>query len=130
MKMIEGAKYQLDRNITVGRFRIDAGEVFTLVSFNPDSELSTVEKDGVEFFIDTDYLKPVQQQKPAHYDSSIDTIDFMRANKSSLQVEGFLWGNVVKYLQRYEHKGTPVEDLNKAATYLNLLIEEVTRDER
>ena len=36
---------------------------------------------------------------------------------------GFLDGNVIKYLARYKHKGTPLEDLRKAAKYLEWLIE-------
>lgn len=66
-----------------------------------------------------------EPSKPAHYDTGIDTIAFMRANCPPEQVEGFLRGNVFKYLQRYPSKGTPVEDLKKARHYIEMLIEEV-----
>ena len=63
--------------------------------------------------------------KPDHYDTGIDTIAFMRANCPPEQVEGFLRGNALKYLQRYPSKGTPVEDLKKARHYIDMLIEEL-----
>lgn len=66
-----------------------------------------------------------EPSKPAHYDTGIDTIAFMRANCPPEQVEGFLRGNALKYLQRYPAKGTPVEDLKKARHYIEMLIEEV-----
>ena len=31
---------------------------------------------------------------------------------------GFELGNVIKYIARYKHKGTPVKDLEKATWYL------------
>ncbi len=37
--------------------------------------------------------------------------------------EGFLWGNILKYLFRYRLKGDPRGDLLKAQTYLTWLIE-------
>ena len=40
---------------------------------------------------------------------------------------GYLEGNVVKYLTRYRHKGTPAEDLQKAKHYLEKLIEIQTK---
>lgn len=66
-----------------------------------------------------------EPQKPAHYDTGIDTIAFLRANCPPEQVEGFLRGNAIKYLQRYASKGTPVEDLKKSRHYIDMLIEEL-----
>jgi len=39
--------------------------------------------------------------------------------------QGFNWmaGNIIKYIWRYRHKGTPLQDLLKAREYLNMLIE-------
>lgn len=39
--------------------------------------------------------------------------------------ETYLWGNCLKYLQRYRRKGRPVEDLEKVRHYLDQLIQEV-----
>lgn len=36
----------------------------------------------------------------------------------------FLEGNIVKYVVRWRHKGTGLEDLEKAQNYLNRLIQE------
>lgn len=62
-------------------------------------------------------------QKPAHYDTPIDTIDFMKANFSREAVEGFMRGNAIKYLQRAGKKGDKLDDLRKSAHYLQMLIE-------
>lgn len=63
--------------------------------------------------------------KPAHYDTGIDAIAFMRANCPPEQVEGFLRGNALKYLQRYDRKSQAVSDLKKAKHYVEMLIEEL-----
>lgn len=65
-----------------------------------------------------------EPSKPAHYDTGIDTIAFLRANCPPEQVEGFLRGNALKYLQRYDKKNG-VEDLRKAKHYVEMLIEEL-----
>jgi hypothetical protein len=38
------------------------------------------------------------------------------------QFKGFLWGNVIKYIARWQDKGG-VEDLRKARHYMDKLIE-------
>lgn len=55
----------------------------------------------------------------------IEVIDILKAKMSPEEYRGFLRGNALKYLFRYNHKGTPAEDLHKAQTYLGWLIEEV-----
>lgn len=62
-----------------------------------------------------------EPSKPAHYDTAIDTIDFMKANFSREAVEGFMRGNAIKYLQR--NKGQKLSDLKKCRHYLDMLIE-------
>jgi hypothetical protein len=62
---------------------------------------------------------------PKHYTiGKIEVLDFILD-----QDLPYLAGNCVKYLCRYRWKGKPVEDLEKAAFYLNRLIER-TRKER
>lgn len=34
----------------------------------------------------------------------------------------YMLGNVIKYINRHEHKGTPIQDLEKAARYLEMKI--------
>lgn len=56
---------------------------------------------------------------PRHYNTgNIEVIDAIEAWNL-----GFNLGNVVKYVARCDHKGTPLEDLRKAAWYLNREIE-------
>ena len=38
-------------------------------------------------------------------------------------LESFCRGNAIKYLMRYKHKGSPVQDLEKAKVYIDKLIE-------
>jgi len=64
-------------------------------------------------------------KNPLHYtQGEIECIDAIRAALSPDEFIGGLRWQVFKYLWRYKHKGTPVEDLNKASQYLSWLIEE------
>lgn len=80
---------------------------------------------------------PEQEQKqtkddiinrPTHYlVGGIETIDFIKAKLTAEQFEGYLLGNVIKYLSRYRHKNG-LEDLQKAGWYLTRLINEMGGD--
>ena len=61
---------------------------------------------------------------PSHYTwNKIECIDCVEAvTESYAGVDGFLAGNVVKYLYRANYKNG-IEDLEKARWYLNKLIE-------
>lgn len=62
---------------------------------------------------------------PGHYTSGgIECIEAIKASMTKEAYKGFLKGNVLKYLWRYESKGNPAEDLKKAKTYLEWLIKE------
>lgn len=59
---------------------------------------------------------------PAHYNRGpIETIDYLESCMSPEGFEGFLQGNILKYMSRYQLKGG-LEDLRKAQWYLNRLI--------
>lgn len=59
---------------------------------------------------------------PQHYNSgSIEVIDIIKDGSSPDEYEGFLRGNVVKYVLRYKHKNG-IQDLKKAKVYLEWLI--------
>lgn len=63
---------------------------------------------------------------PAHYiHDGIETIDVIKAWTSEEAYEGFLIGNVIKYISRWNDKGG-VEDLKKARWYLDKIIKECT----
>jgi hypothetical protein len=69
-------------------------------------------------------LSPDMVNRPPHYTSgpkcscgkTIECIDVVND-------KGFLIGNVIKYLWRCDAKGSPIQDLKKAAWYLQKEIE-------
>jgi len=66
--------------------------------------------------------------QPAHYKAGgIETIAYIKAKLTPEQYQGYLVGNVIKYISRYRHKNG-AEDLKKARVYLNWLIEEMEGD--
>ena len=74
-------------------------------------------------------ISPVET--PSHYKQSIECWDAMEAMMDENREPdivltshiSYLWGNVFKYLWRWPYKKKPVEDLRKARTYLDRLIE-------
>lgn len=64
---------------------------------------------------------PQPPEVPAHYASAVDPIAYAKENLPRDQVEGFLRINAIKYLTRYDKKGTPKEDLAKAKHYIEML---------
>ena len=60
---------------------------------------------------------------PPHYtDGSVECIDAIRASMGDEAYEGFLKGQVMKYMWRYEKKRKPAEDLAKVEWYLQRMI--------
>jgi len=58
----------------------------------------------------------------SHYTSkSVQPWEAMEAWMSEEAFKGYIWGNVIKYMARWEDKGG-VEDLKKAQHYLDKLI--------
>lgn len=65
---------------------------------------------------------------PSHYtNGDIECIDAIKASMGKDQFCGYLKGNIIKYVWRYELKEKPVQDLEKAQWYLNRLILETKR---
>ena len=125
--------------------KVEVGDVFRVIfkfkGFKKDDRLEVWGINGEEINVFSsdnkshsvhyfDFLKNTalsmrpDPPKPSHYDTSIDTIAFLRANCPPEQVEGFLRGNALKYLQRYDKKNG-VDDLRKAKHYVEMLIEEL-----
>ncbi len=66
---------------------------------------------------------------PKHYNSgNIECIDAIEESMSSHAFKGYLKGNCLKYLWRYDYKGKQVEDLQKAGWYLRKLTAMVTEE--
>ena len=65
----------------------------------------------------------------AHYKhTSIDPLQYVEA-MGDAEYRGACILNIVKYITRYPHKGTPIEDLMKAQDYVNMLIEHQKKKE-
>jgi len=61
--------------------------------------------------------------KPAHYQGAIECIDLIKDRVGSNNFPSYLEGNIWKYFYRYKDKEENIQDLEKAAWYLNKLIE-------
>jgi hypothetical protein len=68
---------------------------------------------------------------PRHYNTgNIECIDAIEESMSSVAFKGYLKGNCMKYLWRYDYKGKQVEDLKKAGWYLQKLTEMVIEENK
>lgn len=72
----------------------------------------------------TGYLKEVKAvEHPEHYSGKVECIDCIESAVAELNgFEGFLAGNVIKYVFRFKRKNGK-EDLQKAEWYLSKLME-------
>ena len=57
---------------------------------------------------------------PKHYDKAIQPWEYMESVMSEEAFKGYLHGNIIKYVSRWEDKGGLV-DLEKARHYLDKL---------
>ena len=58
-----------------------------------------------------------------HYNQfGIECIEAIQASMTEKEFLGYLKGNTTKYLWRYNYKGKPLEDLQKAKWYLDKMI--------
>jgi hypothetical protein len=64
---------------------------------------------------------PSDPINPDHYKNAIETIDAIEASMTPEAYRGYLKGNVIKYVTRYEKKNG-LEDLKKGDWYLSKLI--------
>jgi hypothetical protein len=74
----------------------------------------------IDFQADMGHFDVVQ--RPKHYaDKEIEVIDYIQDTLTKEEFQGYLSGNILKYISRYNHKNG-VEDLKKAKYYLEKLI--------
>ena len=70
-----------------------------------------------------EYKTDVEHQE--HYTSqSVQPIEYMKVTMTAELFEGYLLGNVIKYISRYRHKNA-LDDLRKAKVYMGWLVEHV-----
>ena len=77
---------------------------------------------GQKWGIEDNFKKDIVNN-PSHYTfGNVECIDAIESSMSKESFCGFLKGNVIKYIWRYEHKGRSIENLKKCKWYLNKLI--------
>jgi len=69
-------------------------------------------------------MAPDMVNHPPHYETNgIECIDAMRASQGDEATKNFCVCNAFKYIWRSTHKGSEIQDLEKAIWYLNKAIE-------
>lgn len=107
----------------VKRGDTENGKTYTVGHVNPDG-LWLVETNDFLLCPEFEVIETGLIDKQEHYTANgIQPIDLMRQNFTSEAFQGFLEGNIIKYVLRHRRKNG-VEDLRKAMTYLTWLIEE------
>ena len=87
-----------------------------------DSYRKLMDYDGLKKEVEK--LKDDPVNCPSHYNKhNIECVQAIEASMSDEEFQGYLKGNVIKYLWRYKYKGNPVQDLGKAQYYLKKLLE-------
>ena len=79
---------------------------------------------GVEEYMKSSGVETEEDMvgSPRHYNTgNIECIEAIEESMSSVAFKGYLKGNCMKYLWRYDYKGKQVEDLQKAQWYLQRL---------
>ena len=105
--------------------RVEICKAF-LNHIQPTPEDTEVVKHAAEQLLSIEGKPSDPVNHPDHYTSGgVECIEAIRASMSEEAFKGFLKGNVLKYLWRYEKKIAPTEDLKKAEFYLKKLIEEM-----
>ena len=100
-----------------GKFKRIAAFTSNKSVLNP--EITIEEPQSVLDTINPECVKSDPVNHPAHYKvGGIETIDFIEAKSL-----GYHLGNAVKYIPRADHKGTRLQDLQKAKWYIDRAIE-------
>lgn len=73
---------------------------------------------------------PDAVNQPSHYNRPglLETKLRIRLFLGNEEFKSFCKGNILKYVARFEFKGRPVEDLNKAKAYIDMLIDELEKN--
>ena len=61
---------------------------------------------------------------PTHYTGEVECIEAIKSSMSNESFKGYIKGNIIKYIWRYERKNG-AEDLLKAQWYVNRLVKEM-----
>lgn len=113
----------------------DCGDNYKLIVVKKDMPAEEEKKDRGASDVGTqiDTLVKIAEDdaiNPSHYqvDGIPEAIEIMEHLMTKEQLEGFLWGNILKYAYRYGRKGDKVETAGKIKWYAKKL-EEAMRNE-
>ena len=108
--------------------RLDSKFVYDSTE-NYGKEVTTDAGDFADCWNEWDVRPEDVVNNPSHYNTGdIECIDAIKESMSSVAFKGYLKGNCMKYLWRYDYKGKQVQDLQKAGWYLNKLTEIVKEE--
>ena len=72
-------------------------------------DATPAEWDGISILAKPKKVDPVEQ--PDHYNKgAIEAIEAIKASMPEHEFNGYLKGNALKYLWRYDYKGKPISD--------------------
>ena len=111
-------------NITKGMlYEVLPGDIDDLYLINDDR--------GENFYYPKYLFTADMVNHPDHYTyKSTECKDIISVMTEGLEgEEAYYIGAIVKYLYRYPKKGKAVEDLNKAKTYIDMIIEKLESEE-
>ena len=110
------ARSNIPQDMTTEEGRQSAWEQFANVGLE-----AWAQPDGYDTEQDEDVVN-----NPDHYNTgNIECIEAIEESMSSVAYKGYLKGNSMKYLWRYDYKGKQVEDLQKCQWYLARLTQVV-----
>lgn len=68
---------------------------------------------------------PDAVHSPKHYqlEDGTEAVEHIRSLLGDDGFKSYAIGNALKYISRYEGKGNPIQDLNKAKEYLGMVID-------
>lgn len=118
---LAGVKHALETHGKMGHVKSNPLRPHHFIIAEMDEMLGTF-KEGDDAVFD-----PVQH--PEHYArGSLECIDWIEMELTDREFLGYLKGNAMKYLWRYEDKGHPVQDLKKAKWYIDRLIQTISEN--
>ena len=123
-EMEEDSKFQVGDRVWVTNF-----EQGVIIRFCPNKETCIVNIDNfnqeVEMRIDDLEKVEYTAVNPSHYrvEGIPEAYDIMTHLMNREQLEGFLWGNIIKYAYRYGRKGDEAETAGKIKWYAQKLKE-------
>lgn len=92
--------------------------------FNEQEAIENLNRcnDAILRKLQEEMCEPKDNINPSHYkQGGIETFDYIKAKLTKEQLEGYLTGNMQKYLSRYQYKNG-VEDIRKMMWYGSELI--------